>query len=319
MPLDFQPATNDHDDAVTTLFSELQVRIDAPFWERCFSREAPRSIRSRPFVVMADDGTAAAFGAVRPLTLHARGEKIEGQALHDFIVTPGPRERDAASLLLREIVRLAPLTLSAGAGLEGARLLDQNHFQLVGHFSRLIFDPEKDAKLKEVPKPLSRRTVGTLPENVEDCNEVLEAEQRIFRPRRADELHWLFNGPAGGFECSYFEGYAGDAAPYAVLRTTEGRGGRELLFVDGFCAQVDEGRFAHALAQLATERRMPLHVSVLGKGWARELQESGFRELRPRWPLFWTLRDARQRALGNLLVSPERWFFTAADGETDRW
>lgn len=264
MPLEVFPATNEHERAVTALFSDVQVTIDGAFWERAFGAEAPKSIRSRPFAVVDEEGVAAAFGAVRPAALHAAEEEWEAQVLHDFVVAPGPTERDAAALLLRELVRMAPLTLSAGAGLEGSRLLDQNHFQLVGHFDRLVFDPEKDSVPRSEGGAAKLQPIGSLPENVEACNEAMAAEQRIFRPRRVAELHWLFGGPAGGFELYLADG-RGEAPGYAVLRVVAGREGKELIFVDGWCAQVDARRYGVALATLARERHMSLHVSVLGR------------------------------------------------------
>jgi hypothetical protein len=322
MSLHVEPATSKHDGAIVELFTDLELTIDPRFWERAFSRQAPEGTASRAFVVVDDseEGSVRAFAAVRPIELFVEGEFTKAQVLHDLAVRPGLLEAETAGLLLKEVVRRAEVTLCAGAGVEPTRVLERERFQCVGFFGRAVWTADSGGRRSPLPpmqlEPAGHSLAGL---SFEELNGSLATERLVFRRRTGEQLAWMFQGPtAEEFEVLLGrERTALDA--YVVLRRVPGLRGEELQLVDAACPSVEVPRLACGLAELARSRGLPLHVSLFGTSWGGALAEAGFQMLRPRWPLYWMLRDPRHRAMGLTLLRRDAWYFTASDGEIDRW
>lgn len=317
MGLQVIPATDEHDQAVTALFSELQVAIEPAYWERAFSPENPAGA-SRPFVCVDDDENLHAFAAARPIELHIEGEFVESQAVHDFVVSPGMLMHEAATALVREIERLMPLTIFAGAGVEALPMLERMNYQKAGFYTRARYAPGQGKRSPSPVLPFQLELLEKFPEDLGPLNTDTAGAGHVFRRRTGDGLNWMFKGPANVFEVFGVSEHTPLDA-YIVLRHVPGREEMELHVADAFCRPPDISRLAAALAAVAEDRMMPLYVSLFGEAWARPLTDAGFESLRPRWPLHWILRDPRHRGMGIRLMQREAWLFTPADGEIDHW
>jgi len=321
MSILIEPASGRHDASVTALFNELRIRIHPDFWRRNYDTACPVGLRSRPFVAVDGEGNVVGFASVRTAVIQAAREEMRAQVLHEFVVAAGSLERDVAAALLADLRPLAEVTLCAGASIEASRLLDQNNFALVGHYARMAFDPESEQKKKKARadggvKPLALDRIDSFPGEVLKLNDALKREERIFRRRTPEELDWLFFGPAKGFEV-YVNSESG---AYVVLRREKGRADREeLLVADACCAMIEVPRLAFALADIARRESAPVYLSMMGREWTEGFKSAGFVGLRPRWPLYYQSADARLRTIGNILLRSEKWSFSAADGEVDRW
>lgn len=319
MAFRIQPATDEFEPGVEELFTRARVTIDPAYWERAFSPQGPAGHASQPLVAVDHEEHVMGFAASRPVELFIEGEYVAARVLHDFVVLAGHLERDVAGLLIRDAGQGAEVTLAAGAGVELTRVLGQASFQHAGFFERYRFDPSGKGprhKLSAAPMPLEPAT--QFPDEAASLGEMLATERRLFRRRTPEGLNWQFRGPARDYEV-FLSRERGPCSAYAVLRRVEGRVLPELQLVDAACPSVDVKRLAAALAQLSLARGLPLYVSLIAQDWEAPLLEIGFEKLRPRWPLFWTLRDPRQRAMGGALLRQSAWFFTPADGEIDHW
>lgn len=313
MAILIQPATSSHDDAVRALFAEAQVPIDPQAWARAYDPAAPGDGPDQPFVAVDQAGGVVGFFAIQPATLDVMGDPVRAGLVHDFVVSAHAADGDAPALMLRDAIGRSDLTLACGAGLRFTRALAALSFLCAGHFLRVAAMPDDPPGEGD---PFALRPVPEFPADMAWADAAMAAERRIFRPRAADRLRWLFRGHVPGFEL--LEAHS-DAATqgYAVVRRAEGRRGDELHVVDFACRGVDMGRMAAGLAKLARERDVPVFASVFGDGWRGPFERAGFRVLRPRWPLHWILADPRLRVLGNSLLRRDAWHFTAADGAID--
>ena len=314
-----EPATLEHDAGVTRLFNELSVAIDPPYWDRAFSPENPNGDASIPLVAVDETGSVIGFAAARPIQLHIEGQDVAAQVLHDFVVQPGAGESDISGRLMQEAMSLVDLTLVAGAGLELARVLDREHLQRAAMFARWVYDPQTaKPDRRDAAPPLPLEIISAIPSAPAAFEEELESDRRVFRRRSVERLNWQFFGPAREFEVfalteeTSFDGYV-------AIREVDGRAGREMQVVDWACPHALAPRLAKSLARLSEKRKMPLYISLVADELDGLLVGAGFVRLRARWPLFWILRDPRQRAMGTILLRSPAWFFSPSDGEIDHW
>lgn len=320
MAFKIRPATSDDDPGVSKLFYDAQVAVVPEYWERAFSPENPPESASQPLVAIDHEDEVLGFLAARPAQLHVESEFIPVRVLHDFLAAPGEVQRDVAGILLKDAIRLGDVALVAGSGPELSKLLNQVGLQRVGFFARLRFNPKSKApdRTAATTPVMPLTEAAHFPPETDEVTQWLGAERKVFIRRNAERLNWLFRGPASDTKIMLCQERTPCDA-YAVLRRADGRFGDELHVVDCACPTVDVRRFAAALAQLARHEGAAIYLSVLGSGWESQFVATGWEALRPRWPLYWILRDPRQRATGGALLREEAWFFTAADGEIDQW
>src|SRR5690606_12851494 len=136
-----------------------------------------------------------------------------------------------------------------------------------GFFGRAVLDPAK-AQPKTGGQPalaLEPPAEGLAGSSLAALNEALRTERRVFRRRTGPMLEWLFRGPAAEeFEVLVARERT-ELDAYVVLRTVPGRAGFEIHVVDAACPSVEVPRLARSLAALASQRHLPLYITLFGE------------------------------------------------------
>ncbi|MDX1971595.1 MAG: hypothetical protein SFY68_03585 [Candidatus Sumerlaeia bacterium] len=316
MPLEIRPATHQDDAAVVELFQTVEVPISARYWQRSFDPDQPAEWKSTPFVAMDHHGKAVAFCIARPRTLLFNHEQLPAQILHELVFHPMDIFPEGQREFLQEVVQRSEFTVVAGAGLELTRILDRERFLRAGAMERWRVPADmKTLKNKNTPE----LTTG-IPDSGELTDLIHRAlvEENRFHFRRDPESFLWMHGWPGSESREVIQGRRNGVLEFVVVsRTARGTKGDEMHLVDGIVPEQIIEEMMQALMEKSTRRGMPLYLSFFGGSMGSTLGDMGVEQLRPRWPIYWMIRDPKQRSLMNILLRKEHWHFFPADGEID--
>ncbi len=312
-------ATSDDDENVVALFYDVEVLIESAYWLRSFSPEQPEDYISTPYLAKDSEGQLVAFAISRPRMLLAGNDAISAQVIHHLVFHPTRIFQEGQHEFLQFLLRLKDISFIAGAGLELTRILDRERFLRAGTMNRYFF--EAGTTPPKAPEPILLTKGLPAQEELERLIQIPGLEKRFHFERSAQWLRWMHEGPAATSRevlCGYNEA-SKELIFMAASRTVQGAYRNEMQIVDALCPQSMVNHFAQSLAEKAASRKMDLYLSFFGSPWDEYLLNAGFQNLRPRWPMFWMIRDPKQRSLMNVLLRLDQWHFFPTDGEIDHF